>query len=181
MPALNSFTSFSTIARRVRWKAPPRPPRLRSGVLPMKPTMPTAMPTAQLINELQSYGVRLVDPKAGHESRRGGAGPSDHKAMTIDGMTVMVPVHTAPAFESPYFVDKPDALGRSRVSRDGVMLGEVSFPVRPRFYDRVTADGIPYWKIAVLHSRDVLATTVLQTRSEERRVGKECRSRWSPY
>src|SRR2546422_9305375 len=23
--------------------------------------------------------------------------------------------------------------------------------------------------------------TVLQTRSEERRVGKECRSRWSPY
>ena len=93
------------------------------------------MPTEQLINELQSYGVRLVDPKAGHESRRGGAGPSDHKAMTIDGMTVMVPVHTAPAFASPYFVEKPDALGRSRVSRDGVMLGEVSFPARPRFYD----------------------------------------------
>ena len=121
------------------------------------------MPTAQLINELQSCGVRLVDPKAGHESRRGGAGPSDHKALTIDGMTVMVPVHTAPAFSSPYFVEKPDALGRSRVSRDGVSLGEVSFPVRPRFYDLITADGIPYWKIAVLHGRDVLATTVLQT------------------
>jgi radical SAM protein (TIGR04043 family) len=120
-------------------------------------------PTEQLINELQSYGVRLVDPSAGHESRRGGAGPSDHKAMTIDGMTVMVPVHTAPAFASPYFVDKPDELGRSRVSRDGVMLGEVSFPMRPRFYDLTTADGIPYSKIAVLHSRDVLATTVLQT------------------
>ncbi len=58
--------------------------------------------TERLINELQSYGVRLVDPKAGIESRRGGAGPSDHKAMTIDGVTVMVPVHTAPAFESPY-------------------------------------------------------------------------------
>jgi radical SAM protein (TIGR04043 family) len=125
----------------------------------MKPTMPTE----QLINELQSYGVRLVDPEAGHESRRGGAGPSDHKALTIDGMTVMVPVHTAPAFASPYFVEKPDDLGCSRVSRDGVMLGEVSFPMRPRFYDLATADGIPYWKIAVLHSRDVLATTVLQT------------------
>ena len=35
--------------------------------------------------------------------------------------------------------------------------------MRPRFYDRTTADGIPYWKIAVLHSRDVLATTVLQS------------------
>jgi radical SAM protein (TIGR04043 family) len=133
----------------------------------MKPTTPTKVqplwPTEQLINELQSYGVRLVDPKVGHESRRGGAGPSDHKALTIDGVTVMVPVHTAPAFESPYFVEKPDERGRSRVSRDGMMLGEVSFPVRPRFYDLATADGVPYWKIAVLHSRDVLATTVLQT------------------
>jgi radical SAM protein (TIGR04043 family) len=129
----------------------------------MKPTMPKAMPTEQLINELQSHGVRLVDPRAGHESRRGGAGPSDHKAMTIDGMTVMVPVHTAPAFESPYVVEQPDALGRSRISRDGIPLGDVSFPTRPRFYDRMTADGIPYWKIALLHSRDVLATTVLQS------------------
>jgi len=112
---------------------------------------------------LQSFGARLVDPKAGHESRRGGAGPSDHKALTIDGMTVMVPVHTAPAFESPYLVDKPDEAGKSRISRDGRVLGEVSFPLRPRFYERSTADGIPYSQIAVLHGRDVLATTVLQT------------------
>jgi radical SAM protein (TIGR04043 family) len=121
------------------------------------------MPIAQLINELQSYGVRLVDPRVGHESRRGGAGPSDHKAMTIAGMTVMVPVHTAPAFESPYIVDKPDAFGHSTIKRDGVSLGSVSFPGRPRFYDLHTPDGVPYWKIAVLHSRDVLATTVLQS------------------
>jgi radical SAM protein (TIGR04043 family) len=129
----------------------------------MKPMLPTPLPTERLINELQSYGVRLVDPKAGHESRRGGAGPSDHKAITIDGVTVMVPVHTAPAFESPYVVEKPDALGRSRISRAGIALGDVSFPTRPRFYELSTADGVPYWKIAVLHGRDVLATTVLQT------------------
>ena len=97
------------------------------GRRPMKPTTAKAMPTAQLINELQSCGVRLVDPKAGHESRRGGAGPSDHKAMTIDGMTVMVPVHTAPAFASAYVVDKPDELGSSRISRDGVTLAEREF------------------------------------------------------
>jgi radical SAM protein (TIGR04043 family) len=60
-------------------------------------------------------------------------------------------------------VEKPDASGRSRISRDGLTLGDVSFPTRPRFYDRSTADGTPYWKIAVLHGRDVLATTVLQT------------------
>jgi radical SAM protein (TIGR04043 family) len=125
--------------------------------------MKPMMPTAQLINELQSFGMRLVDPKAGADSRRGGAGPSDHKAITIDGVTVMAPVHTAPAFESPYLVEKPDAFGRSRVLRDGLAIGDVSFPPRPKFYDLHTADGVPYSKIAVLHGRDVLATTVLQT------------------
>jgi len=133
------------------------------------------MPTERLINELQSFGVRLVDPKAGVESRRGGAGPSDHKALTIDGMTVMVPVHTAPAFESPYVVEKPDASGRSRISRDGLAIGEVTFPLRPRFYELSTADGIPYSKIAVLHGRDVLATTVLQTCIRYQSRTKTCR------
>jgi radical SAM protein (TIGR04043 family) len=129
----------------------------------MEQMIPTPMPTERLINELQSFGVRLVDPKAGAESRRGGAGPSDHKAMTIDGMTVMVPVHTAPAFESPYLVEQPDAFGKSRITREGLVLGEVSFPLQPKFYGLKTADGVPYSKIAVLHGRDVLATTVLQT------------------
>jgi radical SAM protein (TIGR04043 family) len=129
----------------------------------MMQTVPTAMRTEELINELQSFGVRLVDPKAGADSRRGGAGPSDHKAVTIDGMTVMVPVHNAPAFDSPYLVEKPDAYGRSRVLREGLAIGDLSFPLRPKFYDLSTADGISYQKIATLHGRDVLATTVLQS------------------
>ncbi len=122
-----------------------------------------SLSTARLINELQTFGVRLVDPKAGVESRRGGAGPSDHKALTIDGVTVMAPVHTAPAFESPYVVEKPDAQGRARVLRDGEAVAQVRFPGRPRFYDLKTAEGVPYSQIATLHGRDVLATTVLQT------------------
>ena len=122
-----------------------------------------SLPTEQLINELQSFGVRLVDPKAGVESRRGGAGPSDHKALTIDGMTVMAPVHTAPAFDSPYVIEKADSFGASRILRDGLAVAEVRFPVRPRFYDLKTEDGVPYSHIATLHGRDVLATTVLQT------------------
>ena len=31
------------------------------------------------------------------------------------------------------------------------------------------------------HHRDSLTPEAQHTRSEERRVGKECRSRWSPY
>ena len=90
------------------------------------------MKTEELINELQSFGLRLVDPKAGADSRRGGAGPSDHKAITIDGMTVMAPVHTAPAFDSPYEIGKPDEAGVSPIFRDGVALGQARFPARPR-------------------------------------------------
>ena len=107
--------------------------------------------------------MRLADPKVGAASRRGGAGPSDHKAVTIDGRTVMVPIHTAASFDSPYTSREPDADGSSLVERDGVPVGRISFPNQPRFYALQTFDGIPYSKIAVLHSKDVLATTVLQT------------------
>jgi biotin synthase-related radical SAM superfamily protein len=123
----------------------------------------TAETDPDLINDLQTRGMRLVDPRAGHESRRGGAGPSDHKAVSFGDTTVMVPVHTAPAFESPYVVEAPAAGGLARVTKEGAEIARVRFPGRPRFYDLTTADGIPYNKIAVLHSRDVLATTILQT------------------
>jgi radical SAM protein (TIGR04043 family) len=75
----------------------------------------------------------------------------------------MVPVHTAPSFDSPLVVGAPDASGLARLTRDGQEITKIRFPGRPRFYDLVTQDGIPYSHIATLHSRDVLATTVLQT------------------
>lgn len=128
----------------------------------------------QLIAQLQSSGLRLSDIGSGASSRRGGAGPTDHKAVTIDGHTVMIPVHTAGAWASPFVASAPDAQGRSAITRDGIGVGVVSFPRQPRFYGMQTLDGIPYSKIATLHGADVLATTVLQTciRYESRR--KSC-------
>ena len=32
-----------------------------------------------------------------------------------------------------------------------------------------------------LHTHDFIELSYIRKRSEERRVGKECRSRWSPY
>ncbi|KQP61795.1 MULTISPECIES: MSMEG_0568 family radical SAM protein [unclassified Methylobacterium] len=133
------------------------------------------MPTERLINALQSFGVRLADTRHGVESRRGGAGPSDHKALTIAGRTVMVPVHTAGAFESPYLVRRPDADGSSAIEHDGEVIGRVSFPGKPRFHALQTLDGVPYSQIAVLHGRDVLATTVLQTCIRYASRTKTCR------
>jgi radical SAM protein (TIGR04043 family) len=131
-------------------------------------------PRSALIAELQSIGLRLEDPGAGAPSRRGGAGPSDHKAVTVDGHTVMIPVHTAAAWRSPYVAAQPDKDGRSRLLHHGVEVGIVAFPREPRFYKMQTLDGLPYSKIATLHGADVLATTVLQSciRYESRR--KSC-------
>ncbi|MFX5907299.1 radical SAM protein, partial [Acinetobacter baumannii] len=78
-----------------------------------------------LITELQSRGLRLVDPGAGLPSRRGGAGPSDHKAVTIDGHTVMVPVHTAPAFASPFVADAPGADGQSILRHASIPIAQI--------------------------------------------------------
>jgi radical SAM protein (TIGR04043 family) len=127
------------------------------------PTAPPPISTRQLITEVQSRGLRLADPDAGAPARRGGAGPTDHKAVTVDGRTVMVPVHTGGASESPFFATAPDASGTSRLQRGAIPIANISFPKTPRFYALQTFDGIPYWKIAQLHGSDVLATTVFQT------------------
>lgn len=117
----------------------------------------------KLMTELQSVGLRLEDPNAGAASRRGGAGPSDHKAVTIDGVTIMVPVHTSTAWHSPFVAQAPDGTGRSALMRGTIPIASISFPKAPRFHALQTLEGIPYSHIATLHGADVLATTVLQT------------------
>jgi radical SAM protein (TIGR04043 family) len=129
------------------------------------PLAPTSSPPRwpELISELQAFGVSWVDPGGPGLSRTGGAGPSDHKAVTLAHQTVMVPIFTHAAARSPYSA-VVDATGeRAVLRRHGTPVAEITFPPTPRFYSRVTADGIPYWKIARLHADDVLATTVLQT------------------
>ncbi|NKF23056.1 MSMEG_0568 family radical SAM protein [Solimonas sp. C16B3] len=115
------------------------------------------------MTELQASGLRLEDPNAGAAARRGGAGPTDHKAVTVGGRTVMVPVHSDRATHSPYIARAPDARGHSVLERNGLTVARIEFPRQPRFYGLQTLDGVPYSKIAQLHGRDVLATTVLQT------------------
>ncbi len=117
----------------------------------------------QLITDLQSHGLKLVDHSYGASGRKGGAGPSDHKAVIVDGTVVMVPVFNSPAAESPYRVNANGSAETMILERQGEQISAISFPPQPKFYGLTTADGIPYWKIALLHSKDVLATTVLQT------------------
>jgi radical SAM protein (TIGR04043 family) len=115
------------------------------------------------LSELQAYGVRWIDPSGPGLSRSGGAGPSDHKAVNVADQIVMVPIFTHAAAQSPYSAVVKHGAASAVLHRDGVPIGELTFPPTPRFYSLRTADGVPYWKIARLHGEDVLATTVLQT------------------
>jgi radical SAM protein (TIGR04043 family) len=108
---------------------------------------------AVLVTELQSVGLRVEVPT---ETRIGGAGPSDSGMLWIEG----VPVTASTRAGSPYVL-RPEDDGEA-IYRDGIRLAAASRTKRPRYYDLETADGVPYWKIALLHL-DSVASTVVQT------------------
>ncbi len=114
-----------------------------------------------LLNEIQTQGIRLAGT-ADLTIREGGAGPTDHKAVTIFDTTIMVPVFSHSAKSSPFEVSIPSKMGIASLTKNGEKVTTIRFIEEPRFYKETSSDGIPFWKIARLHSKDVLATTVLQ-------------------
>lgn len=87
-------------------------------------------------------------------SRTAGAGPSADGHLVIDGLNAAIPRNP----QSPFVFDG------TKVLYDGEDTGlDVEVIDRPRFYDLRTAEGVPYEKLARLHGRNVLATTVVQT------------------
>jgi radical SAM protein (TIGR04043 family) len=125
----------------------------------------TGVDLAGLITDLQSRGVRV---ETALEGRQGGAGPSDSGMLWIEGVPVTLPTGASYATTTPYVLrsedgsdDGGDQAGLA-VYADGQRLARASSAGRPRYYDLTTADGVPYWKIALLHL-DSLASTVLQT------------------
>lgn len=100
--------------------------------------------------ELAVNGARLDVPV----HRGTGAGPSDDGHLVVDGENAAVPINP----------ESPLTIREGRVWNGAIDLGLTVLPVaRPRFYDLSTEDGIPYHKIALLHGKDVLASTVVQT------------------
>ncbi|WP_230673980.1 MSMEG_0568 family radical SAM protein [Rathayibacter sp. Leaf248] len=100
--------------------------------------------------DIALQGIRVDAPV----HREAGAGPSDDGHVVLGGLGAAIPVNP----RSPYSVTN------GRLLLDGADIGLDVEPVkRPRFYDLATADGVSYEKIARLHGRNILATTVVQT------------------
>src|SRR6516162_3461498 len=88
------------------------------------------------------------------------AGPADAGMLWVDGFAATVPTGAHYARTSPYVLRAED--DGWAIYRDSERLASAEPSRRPRYYDLATADGIPYWKIALLHL-DSVASTVNQT------------------
>jgi radical SAM protein (TIGR04043 family) len=112
---------------------------------------------AALVVDLQARGLRVEVPL---ERRTGGAGPSDSGMLWVGGFPITVPTDNAAAADSPYVLKAED--DGYAVFEGARRLATASTQQRPRFYDLTTADGVPYWKIGLMHL-DSFASTVVQT------------------
>ena len=80
--------------------------------------------------------------------------------LWVGGFPITVPTDNAVAAGTPYVL-KAEEQGYA-IFEGSQRLATASPQQRPRFYDLTTADGIPYWKIGLLHL-DSFASTVIQT------------------
>ncbi len=147
-PELLSLTLDPRPARPARVRTRPAPPPMRPG-----PPMERAMnlPTEHLINELQTLGVRLADPRAGRREPPRRRGPSDHKALTSAARRSWCRSTPRPPSQPLRRRSARRERHEPHLARRGRRWPRSRFPLRPRFYELATADGVPYSKIAALH------------------------------
>ncbi len=112
----------------------------------------------RLCIDLQSSGIRFPDTLPG---RAGGAGPADSRVIILDGCCLSVPACGWFVAESPYRAD-PDEVGGFRLYRHDTELCVLQTPEMPELYRHTTESGIPYDKLALVHGRDCLASTLYQ-------------------
>ena len=112
----------------------------------------------EIITDIQSLGVRVPKTIMG---RSGGAGPAEGRAFLLDDIPVNVPIRAAYTKNSPYSLTEGKK-GSYALLKEGCPMATTRVVPAPLFYDHVYEDDIPFQKIALLHGKDCLATTVLQ-------------------
>ena len=126
--------------------------------LRMTTTASPALPNlGELVLRLQAEGLRTESAVGG---RSGGAGPTDVSMLWVEDMALTLDTNAAKVASSPFEL-RDDDQGLA-IYESGVRVASARNTPRPRFYELETSEGVPYWKIALLHL-DSLASTVLQT------------------
>jgi radical SAM protein (TIGR04043 family) len=113
--------------------------------------------TTRLKIELLCRGARTEERL--DRGRKGGAGPTGGRYFILPNETcIEIPLQGKFIENSPFILVETD--GNWRIVKSGEALVDLKLVPRPKFYDKTTSDGIPMNKIAVLHGKDCLASTV---------------------
>lgn len=118
------------------------------------------MDLVNLKTELLCKGVKTEDSI--EKGRRAGAGPAGGRYLVLPNDSVVnVPLW-------PQFVNRSDIILKSVdskwfLSKNGERIVDVELINPPQFYSLKTLSGQPMYKIALLHGKDCLATTLLQS------------------
>ncbi len=115
------------------------------------------MSVTRLKIELLCRGARTKETL--DRGRRGGAGPTGGRYFTLpDDTCIEIPLQAKFVEKSPFSLIRTNE--NWRILRGDEELVELKLIPRPRFYDRKTSDGITMNKVAVMHGKDCLASTV---------------------
>jgi radical SAM protein (TIGR04043 family) len=133
--------------------------------------MSSAKNLFELKTKLLTNGIRV--PEGLEKGRKSGAGPAGGIYLQLDNDTVV----NAPTW--PKFAQNSQlSLRKSESDTWTVADGEAEFAVkpvgRPKFYDKVTQDGVPMSKVALRHGLNCIASTVLQS-CVYWRTGEQCK------
>lgn len=113
---------------------------------------------AHTITELQSLGLQVAEDSP---NRKVGAGPAEGGTLLIEGIPAHVPFSGSFVSRSPYALLRLN--GGPWLVKDGKFILPVKIVQQPKFYDCITQGKLPYSSIALLHGKDCIASTVLQT------------------
>ena len=104
---------------------------------------------------------------------------TDSKGRTIDAGNVIF-IMTSNLLQSEHQKGKIGFLEQKDAAPDSKPDSEVLKYFRPELLNRID-EQIIFKPLSEDSVRKILIPMIKEIRSEERRVGKECRSRWSPY
>jgi len=115
---------------------------------------------ATLKTELLCLGAKAQTRR---HLRKTGAGPAGGSYFVLpNGSLVQIPVVGHFVQNSPFSITQSEN-NALYLSKNDEKVCEIQGVPTPQFYGMKTSDGIPMWKIALIHGIDCLATTVDQT------------------
>jgi radical SAM protein (TIGR04043 family)/putative N-acetyltransferase (TIGR04045 family) len=113
---------------------------------------------ARTITELQSLGLRVATDAP---NRKVGAGPAEGGTLILGEISAHVPLTGDFVSKSPYVLGLLN--GETWLVKNGEFILPAKMKQRPKFYGCLTRDKLPYSSIALLHGKDCIASTVIQT------------------